>query len=116
MSSIKLSAQHFYSPEPRPDGGADFAPMKFALTVNAGSSKPTSRAARIQEAIQLKGMNVVDDQFVLEAFRVSHATDVLKRKQQQEQIQLQLAEANKAAGAGGAKPQGRQPSPTPRPA
>lgn len=116
-SSIKLSAQHFFSPTPQPDGGAQFEPMKFAMTVNAGSSKPTSRAARIQEAIQLKGMNCVDDQFVLEAFRVSHAMQVLKRKQDQEKIQLQLAQAQKAAGAGapggGGKP--RQPGATPRP-
>lgn len=111
-TSIKLSAQHFYSPVPQPDGSAQFAPMKFAMLVNAGSSKPTSRAARIQEAIQLKGMNVVDDLFVLQAFRVQHAQQVMQRKSDQEKMQLQIAEANKAAGQG-QKP--RQPSPTPRP-
>ena len=72
--------------------------MRYTLTVNAGSAKPTSRAARIQEAIQLKAMNVVDDQYVLQAFQVSHWQQVLQRKQAQMQ-----AEATVAALVGGGK-------------
>ena len=92
-TSIRLAAQHFYSPGP--DGRS---PMRYTLTVNAGSAKPTSRAARIQEAIQLKAMNVVDDQYVLQAFQVSHWQQVLQRKQAQMQ-----AEATVAALVGGGK-------------
>jgi len=63
----------------------------------------------------LKGMNVVDDQFVLQSYRVSHWKDVLQRKMQQEQMQLQLAEAQRQAGMQRAGAQGRRPSSAPRP-
>ncbi len=86
MSSIRLSAQHFYSPGPH-----GRSPLRFTMNVNAGSQKPTSRAARIQEAVQLKAMNVVDDQYVLQAFQVSHWQTVLARKQAQLQAEAQVA-------------------------
>ena len=69
--------------------------MKFAITVNAGSSKPTSRAARIAEANALKQMGVVDDLFVLQAYRVSHAQDVKKRTDMQRQQMAQIAASQK---------------------
>ena len=56
-TSIRLAAQHFYSPTSDQYGKVTFAPLKFSILVNAGSSKPTSRAARIAEANQLKAMN-----------------------------------------------------------
>lgn len=87
-NAIKLAAQHFYTPG-GPDGPA---PMKFSMLVNAGSSKPTSRAARIAEANQLKEMGVVDQQYVLQAYRVSHWQAVLARtKQEQQQAALMAA-------------------------
>ena len=95
-TSIRLAAQHFYSPTADMKGKVTFAPMKFALTCNAGSSKPTSRAARIAEANTLKQMGVVDDLFVLQAYRVSHAQDVKKRTDLQRQQMAQIAEAQKA--------------------
>lgn len=90
MSAIRLAAQHFYGPTLEQNGDVTFAPLRFTVTVNAGSAKPTSRAARIQEANMLKQMNVVDDQFVLQSYRVSHWQDVLKRKQQQQQMEAQI--------------------------
>jgi hypothetical protein len=117
QTSIRLAAQHFYGPDISKDGKVKFSPMRFAMTVNAGSSKPTSRAARIQEANQLKQMNVVDDQFVLQAYRVSHWKDVMKRKQMQEQQALQLAQAQAAAGMAKGKGEQRRPASTaPKPA
>ena len=103
MSSIKLAANHFYTPGGK--NGPD--PMRFSLLVNAGSSKPTSRAARIQEANQLKEMGVVDQQYVLQAYRVSHWQAVQARtKQEQQEAAIQAAIQ---PGGGGGKGQPRGP-------
>jgi hypothetical protein len=118
MSSIRLAAQHFYSPTVDHSGKVKFAPLRFTMMVNAGSSKPTSRAARTQEAMLLKNANIVDDQYVLQAFRVSHWKQVQARKQAQMQQELQLAQAQAAAGGGGGGKGGspkRQPSMAPKP-
>jgi hypothetical protein len=118
MSSIRLAAQHFYAPTVDYKNQVTFAPLRFTMLVNAGSSKPTSRAARIQEANTLKQMNVVDDQYVLQAYRVSHWKAVQQRKQAQQQMEMQLAQAQAAAGQsagkGGGSPK-RQPSQAPKP-
>jgi len=98
MNSVKLSANHFYTPGGK--HGPD--PLRFSMMVNAGSSKPTSRAARIAEANQLKEMDVVDDQYVLQAYRVSHWQSVLQRKQQADQQKAILA-ALQGGGKGQAK-------------
>ena len=116
-SSIRLSAQHFYAPTEDYSGEVKFEPLRFVMQVNAGSSKPTSRAARMQEAVQLKQMNVVDDQFVLQSFRVPHWKQVYERKLQQEQMQLQLAQAQREAGQQHAAGSQKRPASTaPRPA
>ncbi len=100
MTSIRLAAQHFYDPSsPRAA-----APMRFSLTVNAGAAKPTSRAARIAEANALYDRHAVDDQFLLQAYRVSHWESVLARKRAQEQQEAVLA-----ALQGGGKGQPRGP-------
>lgn len=91
-TSIRLAAQHFYSPTADQKGKVTFAPMKFSILVNAGSSKPTSRAARIAEANQLKQMQVVDDLFVLQAYRVSHAQEVYQRTQKELQQKAMIAQ------------------------
>lgn len=90
QTALRLAARHFYTPTKE---GAE--PLKFALTVNAGSSNPTSRQARIAEMDALKAMNVVDDQAVLEAHRVPHWQAILQRKQAADAAML---EAEKAAG------------------
>ena len=105
--SIKLSARHFYAPTPGKNGKPEFAPLRFSITCNAGASKPTSRGARIMEANNLHDRKVVDDLFVLQAYRVSHAQQVLERKQKQLQEEAKLAETQKAAKdekGGGSKP------------
>ena len=94
MTSIRLSAQHFYDPSsPRAA-----QPMRFSLTVNAGAAKPTSRAARIAEANALYDRKAVDDQFLLEAYRVSHWQAVLARKRAQmaQMAQMAALSGNKA--------------------
>jgi hypothetical protein len=100
MNAVRLAANHFYCPGP--DGPA---PLRFAMLVNAGSSKPTSRAARISEAVQLLQLKVVDRQYVAQAFRVSHWQAVLKRVQEQEQ-QEAILQAIAGGGPGGGQPKG----------
>ena len=94
-TSIRLAAQHFYAPTVDHNDKVTFAPMRFTMLVNAGSSKPTSRAARIQEANILKQMNVVDDQYVLQAYRVSHWKEVKARKDAQMAQMAQMAAAGR---------------------
>ena len=54
-TSIRLAAQHFYSPTADKEGKVTFAPMRFSILVNAGSSKPTSRAARRRNRTAVSG-------------------------------------------------------------
>ena len=105
MQSVHLAAQHFYTPTGQKGKGPD--PLRFSLLVNAGSSKPTSRAARIQEANQLFEMHVVDQQYVLQAYRVSHWQSVMQRTKQ-EQKEAAIAAAVAGTGGGG-KPQPKGP-------
>jgi hypothetical protein len=118
MSSIRLAAQHFYAPTVDAKNKVTFAPMRFTMMVNAGSSKPTSRSARINEANALHGMGVVDNQYVMQAYRVPHWKSVKQRKDAEIQQQMQLAQMQAAAGQkpGGAPGGGkRPPSGAPKP-
>lgn len=108
-TAMRLAAQNFYVPTRGPDRKWRSEPLRFALTVNAGSAKPTSRAARTAEAARLFEMKVVDDLYVLQAFQVSHAQQIMTRKQQQQMQQLQMAEA--LSQAGGRKDDNRSPRP-----
>jgi hypothetical protein len=73
-SSLALHGQHFYLPSPE-----GRTPLRFSLMVQAGSSLPTSRAARIQEIDTLFAMGVVDEQAVLEAHDIPHRQEILER-------------------------------------
>lgn len=64
-SSLALKAKHFYLPAP--DDDVQTMPMRFTLSVNAGSSLPTSRIAKAQEADVLFAMGALDVEAVLEA-------------------------------------------------
>lgn len=61
-SSMALKGKHFYVPS---EEGR--VPMRFQLLVQAGSSLPTSRNARISEADTLYAMGALDDEALLEA-------------------------------------------------
>ncbi len=61
-SSKALKGRHFYVP-----GAEGRVPMRFQLLVQAGSSLPTSRNARISEADTLYAMGALDDEALLEA-------------------------------------------------
>ena len=78
QTSMKLAANHFM--RPTKDG---LAPLKFQLVVDAGSSKPTSRGARIQEIDALKAMGVVDNTTVLQAHGIPHSEQIQQRMEQE---------------------------------
>jgi hypothetical protein len=99
MTSVRLASNHFYAPGPT--GTKD--PLRFSLLVNAGSSKPTSRAARIKEANDLFQMHVVDQQYVLQAYRVSHWQAVMARTQKEQEQAAVLAAVQ---GGGKGQPKG----------
>jgi hypothetical protein len=69
---------HFMIPDA--DDDRDLSPMKYICQVRAGSSTPTSRGARIQEADKLFAMGIIDDQAVLEAHQYPHIKELLTRK------------------------------------
>lgn len=79
-SALALKAKHFYLPTP--DGDGRSLPMRFSLTVDAGSEVPTSRLARSQEADVLFAMGAIDGQAVLEAHKWPGAAAITARVQQ----------------------------------
>lgn len=93
--TIRLAARHFYSPT---RNGA--APLKFSLIVQAGSSNPTSRQARIAEADALFAMHAIDIPAVLEAHAFPNWQSVWERLEQQQQLQLMAAAKEQPHGPG----------------
>lgn len=89
-STIRLAAGHFYSPTTH---GAE--PMKFALIVQAGSSNPTSRQARIAEADALFAMHAIDVPAVLEAHAFPNWQAVWRRLQEERMQQMEAIAAGK---------------------
>ena len=60
-SVTSLQAQHFYVP----DSNGTPTPMEFQLSIQAGSTLSTSRAARIAEADTLFAMGAIDEEALL---------------------------------------------------
>lgn len=73
-SSKALTGRHFYVPT---EEGR--VPMRFQLLVQAGSSLPTSRGARISEADTLFAMGAIDELALLEVHDWPNAQQVAKR-------------------------------------
>ena len=94
-TSLKLAANHFF--RPTKDG---LAPLRFQLLVEAGSSKPTSRGARIAEIDHLKEIGAVDNQTVLQIHQIPHAQQIQQRMQDEAQ-QAAMAQAHAQAVAKG---------------
>lgn len=92
-SWLSLRGEHFYLPT---DEGK--APMKFQLMIEAGSSMPTSRSARIAEADTLFAMGAIDGEAVLEVHRFPNW----------QQIATRVREQQAAAGTLGQPPGARQ--------
>lgn len=92
-SWLALRGSHFYLPT---EEGR--APMKFQLLIEAGSSMPTSRSARIAEADTLFAMGALDEEAVLEIHRIPNWQTIATR----------VREAKAAAGMLGQPPGARQ--------
>lgn len=95
QTALRLAAQHFMTPTK-----TGLEPLKFAMTVSAGASNPTSRQSRVAEIDALKQMGVVDDQTVLEAHRIPHWQAILKRNGAQKQAEAEALAAAKGQGKG----------------
>ncbi len=80
QSSGLLAAQHFWMPGK--DGKE--LPLRFMVSVRAGSMLPTSRNARIAEIDTLFNMGAVDRPVVLEAHNVPNAAQINDRIATQE--------------------------------
>lgn len=80
-TSIALSYRHFDTPT---EEGA--APLKYSLTVDAGSGQPTSLQARQQREIQLFTLGLTDDEACLEGLNwKGDIQAMLARKYQKQQ-------------------------------
>ena len=95
-TSLKLAANHFM--RPTKDG---LAPLKYSLVVDAGSSKPTSRGARIAEIDALKEIGAVDNKTVLQVHQIPHA-DAIQQRMQEEAMAMAAAQARAQAQTQGA--------------
>lgn len=73
-TALALRARHFSQPT---DLGAP--PFKYAITVQAGASMPTSRTARMQEADQAYIWGIIDRQAWMEAHQYPNWQTVLDR-------------------------------------
>lgn len=94
-TSLKLAANHFFRPTEK-----GLAPLRFQLLVEAGSSKPTSRGARIAEIDHLKEIGAVDNQTVLQVHQIPHGAQIQQRMQEEAKAAMQ-AQAHAQATARG---------------
>lgn len=68
-----------------------FRILQFTVEIEAGSSLPTSRMARREEALELFNAGVVDQQYLLEAYEVHDAEEIIARMQQAMQPEMSTA-------------------------
>lgn len=91
---LGLGGKHFYVPDRNSDSPS---PIKFSLHVQAGSTVPTSRAARSAEADALFAMGAIDEEAVLQAHDFPNWPTVVER----------VRTAKSAAGTMGEPPSAR---------
>lgn len=86
--------RHFYTPGPKGE-----SPLRFQVRVNAGSSLPTSRNARIAEADTLFAINAIDRPALLEIHNFPNRQAVLSRMSEMDA--KGISQAPTARGAAG---------------
>jgi hypothetical protein len=100
-TAMALKGRHFFTPQETigEDGKVklESMPLRFSLWIQAGSSLPTSRQARAQEADVLYGMQAIDRQAVLEAHDYPNRQEIIKRMDQKEMM-AQMAQAQSKGG------------------
>ncbi len=81
-TSRSLQSRHFYVPGDNltADPGSNSTPLRFQLLVQAGSSLPTSRAARSAEADTLFALGAIDLLSYLQMKGVPNAQQIYQRK------------------------------------
>ncbi|MCI3922438.1 hypothetical protein MO973_19585 [Paenibacillus sp. TRM 82003] len=71
--------------------------LQFTVEIEAGSSLPTSRMARREEAMELFQAQLVDQQYVLDVYEVPGADEIMRRMaeaaQAQQEAQMQMEQA-----------------------
>lgn len=87
-SVVMLRQRHFLSATEN-----QLAPFRYSLIVNAGSDVPTSRQARVSEAINLFVLKAVDRQYLLEAVGIHDWPAIEQRMEQKEAEQQKAIEA-----------------------
>lgn len=73
-SALALRAMHFYTPSKK-----GRVPLKFSLIVDAGSSLPTSKRARVAEMDTLYAMGALDVPAILEIHNVPNRDKIWQR-------------------------------------
>ncbi|MDQ0873788.1 hypothetical protein QFZ77_002447 [Paenibacillus sp. V4I3] len=63
--------------------------LQFTVEIEAGSSLPTSRMARKEEALELAKMQMIDQEAVLDSFDWPKRDDIIKRMKEAQQAQMQ---------------------------
>jgi hypothetical protein len=91
-TALGLAGRHFWAPTAK---GA--TPLKFMLTVQAGSSRPTSRAQRQAEAQTLRGLSALDTLSFLRMMEVPNADEIFQRLQQENQAGMEQPGARQRA-------------------
>lgn len=77
-TALELHSDHFYLA-----GNDGKLPMRYQLSVEAGSSLPTSRMARASEADTLLTLGAIDDEAVLEAHQWPNRQQITARVREQ---------------------------------
>lgn len=78
--TAKMLASNYFT-QPGQNG---LAPLQYIMSMKGGSTFPTSRQARIAEAIQLYTLGAVDDQYLLEVCQITNIPVILGRKAEKE--------------------------------
>jgi hypothetical protein len=91
-TALGLAGRHFWTPTAK---GA--TPLKFMLTVQAGSSRPTSRSQRAAEAQTLRGLSALDTLTFLRMMEVPNADEIFQRLQQEAQAGMEQPGARQRA-------------------
>lgn len=91
-SALALRARHFLVPTKE---GA--APLQYTLQIQAGSSFPTSRTARIAEADKLYSMQAIDDQALLQAHQWPNIDTLMERKIKKAAAGMQMGPTQRQA-------------------
>lgn len=92
-TAVSIKNRHF---EVRGEDG--WAPMKFILKVEAGSTQPTSRSGRTSEAKVLRALNCVDDLYVLQAHGIRNPQRILDRLYKKESVGVGAPPARQRSG------------------